>query len=158
MKKNNYKLQSGGYGYIATSVLEIESLSIGAKTLYTYFVCKSGAKESCFPSNKTIMKSLGITLVTLRKYKKELETAELLIIEERKQKSGRLMSNLYFPTKFTLIRNGKDDENEFGNNKLKNELVKNELEDEDTDKSYERSMFERYKTRKNSYDTIIEVD
>lgn len=94
------KVNSKGYGIVAASVMEDETVSTEAKALYSYLICKSGVANCCYPSNKTIMKALGMSPVTLRKYKNELQFNGLLRVEERKQKSGRLTSNSYFPTKF----------------------------------------------------------
>lgn len=106
--KDGYVL-SKGYGIIPSSVMDDETLSKEAKILYTYLVCKSGGANCCYPSNKTIMKALGIqSIISLRKYKDELLFIGLLKIKERKQKSGRLTSNSYFPTKFKIEK--KEDE------------------------------------------------
>lgn len=113
MSKNKFHLETKGYGYLANSVMENEKISIGAKAFYAYLISKIGIKDSCFPSNRSVMQSLGITIVTLRKYKNELESNELLVIEERKQKSGRIMSNFYYPTKFKIIK--KEPVQELGN-------------------------------------------
>ena len=104
------KISTKGYGIVATSVMDDETVSNNAKTLYVYLVCKSGGTNCCYPSNKTIMKALKMSPVTLRKYKNELLVKGLVRIEERKQKSGRLTSNSYFPTK---IKQGQfsDEEN-----------------------------------------------
>jgi hypothetical protein len=94
---------SKGYGYIASSVMESEEVTVGAKCLYAYFISKTGVSEFCYPSNKTIMKSLGIkNKSTLNNYKIELEAHGLLRIEERKYKSGRVASNRYYPAKLKL--------------------------------------------------------
>ncbi len=103
--KNNIKkeplfVETKGYGLIANTVMEDERISIGAKGLYAYLISKTGANDSCFPSNKTIMNSLRIkTKITLNKYKFELINFAYLIIRERKNNSGRLASNYYYPAK-----------------------------------------------------------
>src|SRR5690554_3046689 len=99
-----------GYGIVATSVMEDQDISYGAKSLYVYLLCKTGGGTKCFPSNKIILSSLGIkSNITLRKYKDELVLNGLLRIEERKYKSGRLASNFYFPTKFKSSKVEEDD-------------------------------------------------
>jgi hypothetical protein len=104
-KKNTLLVETKGYGIIANSVMEDEKISLGAKGLYAYLISKSGANDSCFPSNKTIMKCLGIkSKITLNKYKYELDENDYLIIEERKYKSGRITSNHYYPAKMKIIK------------------------------------------------------
>ena len=94
---------SKGYGNIASSVMENEEITIGAKCLYAYFISKTGVNDFCFPSNKTIMKSLGIkNKSTLNNYKFELVNHGLLCIDDRKFKSGRIASNRYYPAKLKL--------------------------------------------------------
>lgn len=93
------KISTKGYGIVAMSVMDDATVSNDAKALYVYLVCKSGGTNCCYPSNKTIMKALKMSPVTLRKYKNELLDKGLVRIEERKQKSGRLTSNSYIPTK-----------------------------------------------------------
>lgn len=112
LKINNGKVFSKGYGHIPSSVMENEYITIGAKALYAYLISKAGASKSCYPSNATIMKSLGIkSRITLNDYKIELEALGLLRIEERKYKSGQLTSNNYFPTQMIL---DKEEEIELG--------------------------------------------
>jgi homoaconitase/3-isopropylmalate dehydratase large subunit len=103
--KRDGKVVTKGYGNIASSVMENENITIGAKSLYAYLISKTGASESCYPSNATIMKSLGIkSRMTLSDYKIELVASGLLKVEERTFKSGRLTSNNYYPTKLILDR------------------------------------------------------
>jgi hypothetical protein len=103
LKIRGGKVLTKGYGSIASSVMENEHITIGAKSLYAYLISKSGASSSCYPKNTTIMKALGIkSKLTLRDYKLELEVCGLLRIEERKYKSGQLTSNNYFPTQMVL--------------------------------------------------------
>ena len=105
LKKKDGKILTKGYGSIASSIMENEHITIGAKALYAYLISKSGASPSCYPSNATIMKSLGIkSKKTLCDYKFELEECGLLHIEVRKFKSGQLTSNKYFPTQMVLDR------------------------------------------------------
>lgn len=93
-------VETKGYGLVPTSVMEDGRISLGAKGLYAYFICKTGGGVSCFPSNQTIMGALGIkSKITLNNYKSELESAKYLRIEERTYKSGRIASNNYFPAK-----------------------------------------------------------
>jgi len=99
----NGKVVTKGYGHIAEAVMRQRDISPVAKTLYSYLISITGRKDSCFPSNKTIMKDLSIkSRITLSKYKDELVDFGLLKIEERKNKSGRVTSNNYFPTKLTM--------------------------------------------------------
>lgn len=108
--KNNHVV-SKGYGVIATSIMEDETISKEAKVLYAYFVCKAGANPRCFPANKTIMQALGIkSKISLQKYKEELVAVGLLYIKERKTKAGRVTSNYYYPKKHTLERSDEDEE------------------------------------------------
>lgn len=100
--KDNQVL-SKGYGNIASSVMENEEITIGAKCLYAYFISKTGVNDYCYPSNKTVMKSLGLkNKSTMNNYKNELVDHGLLRIEERKYKSGRVASNRYYPAKLKL--------------------------------------------------------
>lgn len=103
IKTRDGKVLTKGYGNIASSVMENEYITLGAKCLYAYFVSKAGASPSCFPSNATIMKALGIkSRKTLSDYKIELEALGLLTIEARTFKSKRLTSNNYYPVKMLL--------------------------------------------------------
>lgn len=99
------KIVTKGYGYIATSVMDDETITRGAKILYVYLTCKAGISDSCYPSNTTIRESLGIkSKLTLRDYKDELIIKGLLKVEARAYKSGQNTSNYYFPTKMTLSK------------------------------------------------------
>lgn len=157
MSKNKFSLETKGYGLVANSVMENEELSLGAKGLYSYLISKTGAKEACFPSNKSIMKSLSISIMTLKKYKRELEDLELLVVEERTQKSGRMMSNLYYPTKFKQKSNDADLETKKYENAEKGDLSKkNKATSNNTD---EQSELEQsfYRSRgKNQYKDIYD--
>lgn len=93
------KVLTKGYGNIATSVIEDNTITRGAKLLYVYLVCKAGMFDHCYPKNSTIMESLGISRNTLRDYKDELIVKKLLSVEERTYKSGQKTSNNYYPTK-----------------------------------------------------------
>jgi len=98
--KNNGKVVTKGYGQIATSIMEDKTITLGAKCLYVYLVCKAGVSDCCYPSNATIMEALGIkSKLTYRDYKDELIVKGLLRVEDRKYKSGRHASNNYYPTK-----------------------------------------------------------
>lgn len=113
MKKNNVeneqsiilvdgKILTKGFGQIPTSLMEDSTISLHAKALYVYLVCKTGAQDYCYPSKASIMKALGIkTKVTLRTYKDELVEKGLLKVEKRTYKSGQLTSNKYYPVKMT---------------------------------------------------------
>lgn len=115
VKKELFDIKNGmvitkGYGNIAEVVMRQGKISQGAKALYSYFISITGNKRSCFPSNKTIMNELPVkSRITLSKYKGELVDFGLLKIEERKNKSGRVTSNNYFPTKLMM---GKKEEEE----------------------------------------------
>lgn len=100
LKWQDGKIISKGFGQIATSLMEDGTISLGAKGLYVYFACKTGAAEFCYPSNTSIMKALGIkSKNTLSDYKNELIGKGLLKVAERTYKSGQLTSNKYYPAK-----------------------------------------------------------
>lgn len=109
--KTNLKIEgdvisSKGFCVTPSSVIEEKTISKEAKILYVYLLCKAGANNYCYPSNKTIMEVLGIkSISSLRKYKNVLLRNGLIKIEERKQKSGRLTSNYYYPTKRKKTKN-----------------------------------------------------
>ncbi|HCY76501.1 MAG TPA: hypothetical protein DHV28_11320 [Ignavibacteriales bacterium] len=93
-------IKTKGYGKLATVVMEDENVSINAKALYAYLICRIGGGDRCYPSNNKIMKELGIkSKNSLRDYKDELIIKGLLKVELRKSKSGRNLSNDYFPTR-----------------------------------------------------------
>ena len=56
LKIREGKVSTKGYGHIASSVMDNEYITIGAKALYAYLISKAGASISCYPSNATIMK------------------------------------------------------------------------------------------------------
>jgi hypothetical protein len=105
------KVLTKGYGRIASSVMENEHITVGAKTLYCYLISIAGSSTSCFPSNTKMMKALGIkNRITLNNYKYELESLGLLRIESRHFKSGRNTSNYYFPTQLVQIKETAEEE------------------------------------------------
>lgn len=104
------KVLTKGYGRIASSVMENEYITVGAKCLYCYLISITGISNSCYPSNAKMMNALGIkNKVTLNNYKFELETQGLLHIEGREHKSGRITSNRYFPAQLMQFNETNDE-------------------------------------------------
>lgn len=113
--KTKLKIEDGfivskGYSLTPSSVIEEKTISKEARFLYVYLLCKAGANNCCYPANKTIMEALGIkSIISLRKYKNELLSKGLITIKERKQKSGKLTSNYYYPIKMKMSKSKVDE-------------------------------------------------
>lgn len=84
--------QKRGYVSITNKVLFNHKISLGAKVIYWYLLTRCFNKNSCFPSNQTMGKDLGIKRPeTIIKYKRELVEEKLLKVIRR----GNKKSNVY---------------------------------------------------------------
>jgi len=68
-------------------------LSNKAKLVYMYLRDRSGKKNFCYPSIKTIAKELNISSSTVQRALKELEKAKLIQKERRYRENGSNTSN-----------------------------------------------------------------
>jgi hypothetical protein len=94
-----------GYGRLATVVMENPDITINAKALYAYLICRISSGMYCYPSVARIMKDLGIkSKLSFRDYRDELIVKGLLKVKIRKSKSGRNMTNYYYPIQMVLER------------------------------------------------------
>lgn len=90
-----------GYGLIAKKVMQDKSISIKAKALYAYFSSFAGATDmletrEAFPSIAKILDDLGISKDSFYKYRKELEAAGYITVEQDKDNEKKFKNNTYY--------------------------------------------------------------
>lgn len=83
--------QNHGYIILSKLILYADNLSKDAKILYAYLLGYAYEKDHCFPGYQTLCKDLGTSDNTVRKFMRELETAQLL----RQHRRGLGKTNVY---------------------------------------------------------------
>ena len=67
-----------GYGIVYNDVCLSKIISLPALGMYAYLSCRTGTKESCWPSLPKICEDLGISKPSALKYLRELEAASVV--------------------------------------------------------------------------------
>jgi hypothetical protein len=80
-----------GFTQVPNFILTKKELSVGAKLAYAMLLKYAWGDDACFPGQVTLANDMGAAERSVRTYLKELESAELLEIEQR----GLGKTNLY---------------------------------------------------------------
>jgi hypothetical protein len=80
-----------GFTQVPNFILTKKELSVGAKLAYAMLLKYAWGDEACFPGQVTLANDMGAAERSVRTYLKELESANLLEIEQR----GLGKTNLY---------------------------------------------------------------
>jgi hypothetical protein len=80
-----------GFTQVPNFILTKKELSVGAKLAYAMLLKYAWGDDACFPGQLTLADDMGAAERSVRTYLKELESAELLEIEQR----GLGKTNLY---------------------------------------------------------------
>ena len=88
-------LRSGGYGYIPKSVMLDERLTLQEKAVYAYYCVFTGAGESACPKKEDILRHLGVSDRSYRKYNQTLVACNYLVVRQRVV-NGRMSVNDFF--------------------------------------------------------------
>ena len=83
-----------GYGFIAKTIMQDNSLSIQAKGLYAYFCSFSGKGNDIFPSREKICNELNISKNSFEKYLNELKEKRYIFVKQDKN-NGAFSKNIY---------------------------------------------------------------
>ena len=70
-----------GYGNVAKLVMVDNTISIGAKALYSYLCSYAFGKDEAYPTVERIMQELNISENSFRRYRKELEDKSYITVE-----------------------------------------------------------------------------
>lgn len=88
-------LRSAGYGYIPKVVMLDERLTLQEKALYAYYCVFTGAGESACPKKEDILRHLGVSDRSYRKYNQALIACNYLVVRQRVV-NGRMSVNDYY--------------------------------------------------------------
>ena len=88
-------LRSAGYGYIPKAVMLDERLTLQEKALYAYYCVFTGAGESACPKKEDILRHLGVSDRSYRKYNQALVACNYLVVRQRVV-NGRMGVNDYY--------------------------------------------------------------
>lgn len=88
-------LRSAGYGYIPKAVMLDERLTLQEKALYAYYCVFTGAGESACPKKEDILRHLGVSDRSYRKYNQALIACNYLVVRQRVV-NGRMSVNDYY--------------------------------------------------------------
>ena len=97
LKERNIELVGGdpitrhGFTQVPNFILTKKELSVGAKLAYAMLLKYAWGDDACFPGQVKLADDMGAAERSVRTYLKELETADLLEIEQR----GLGKTNLY---------------------------------------------------------------
>jgi hypothetical protein len=80
-----------GFTQVPNFILTIERISVGAKLAYAMLLKYAWQDDACFPGQAKLAQDMGAGERSVRTYLKELETVELLEIQQR----GLGKTNLY---------------------------------------------------------------
>jgi len=80
-----------GFTQVPNFILTKKEISVGAKLAYAMLLKYAWNNDACFPGQVKLAEDMGATDRSVRTYLKELETAELLDIQQR----GLGKTNLY---------------------------------------------------------------
>jgi hypothetical protein len=97
LKERNIELVGGdpitrhGFTQVPNFILTKKELSVGAKLAYAMLLKYAWGDDACFPGQVKLADDMGAAERSVRTYLKELESADLLEIEQR----GLGKTNLY---------------------------------------------------------------
>jgi hypothetical protein len=80
-----------GFTQVPNFILTKKDISVGAKLAYAMLLKYAWANDACFPGQSRLAQDMGAAERSVRTYLQELETAELLEIQQR----GLGKTNLY---------------------------------------------------------------
>src|SRR5207244_8992258 len=80
-----------GFTQVPNFILTKKNISVGAKLAYAMLLKYAWGDDACFPGQVKLSEDIGATDRSVRTYLKELETAQLLEIQQR----GLGKTNLY---------------------------------------------------------------
>ncbi len=80
-----------GFTQVPNFILTNKDISVGAKLAYAMLLKYAWGDDACFPGQAKLADDMGAAERSIRTYLKELETAELLEIQQR----GLGKTNLY---------------------------------------------------------------
>ena len=84
-----------GYGFIAKSIMQNNTISLQAKGVYGYICSYCGKGNDAFPSREKMCHDLHISNDSLGKYLTELKENKLVRVNQCKDKNGKFMHNTY---------------------------------------------------------------
>ena len=87
-------LRSGGYGYIPKAVMLDPRLTLAEKAVYAYYCVFTGAGESACPKKTDILRHLGVSDRSYRRYNQSLVACNYLLVRQRVV-NGRMSVNDY---------------------------------------------------------------
>ena len=88
-------LRSAGYGYIPKAVMLDARLTLQEKAVYAYYCVFTGAGESARPKKEDILRHLGISDRSYRKYNQSLVACNYLVVRQRVV-NGRMSVNDFY--------------------------------------------------------------
>src|SRR6266545_1752117 len=80
-----------GFTQVPNFILTNKDISVGAKLAYAMLLKYAWQDDACYPGQMKLAEDMGATDRSVRTYLKELETAELLEVQQR----GLGKTNLY---------------------------------------------------------------
>jgi hypothetical protein len=86
---------SEGYGISPGKVMRDPSISLAAKGWYAYIMSYAGSGDRAWPSRERQKKELGIHPESIAKYRKEMEQAGLIKVDQERGKTGHFKRNVY---------------------------------------------------------------